>query len=947
MITAGVARGRSVRRVLAVLLTAAVAGGALVAGAPTAGAVQPTDSDRLPSEDPIDNTPRVQDGSVLAIARSGNRVFVGGDFTTVQPGGGGANVTRNRLFSYQHSTGQIDSWNPNIGGPVQDLELSPDGRWLYVSGAFSQAGGSQALRIERYDTTTGQRDGNFNPSASAVINDMELRGNVLYIAGQFTTVNNTARQKIAALNATTGALLPLNTPVTAPFSADSNPSVRKIDVDPAGRRLVMIGNFRTVAGADRPQIAVLDLDGNGNGSVASNWRTGRFGVTCNAVFDTYMRDVDISPDGTWMVISTTGSWGGASKLCDAASRFELNQTGTDIQPTWVNLTGGDTLIGVAVTSEAVYVGGHQRWANNGTPPKHDQSGPGAVSREGIMALDPLTGLPLTWNPGRQRGVGVFEILMTPGVLFIGHDTNYVRNELRPRLTGFPISTATNVDPQPVNLPTTLYQGRTDGSLRRANLGAGGVSGVTAASNAGINWSQLRGAFVQRGQLYAWNLNGALTRRSYDGTTAGAPTDLIADAKYVVGPPNNLTNVRAVAYDNGRIYYLRNGDNRLWWRWFSLESGIVGSNEFVANSGNWSSVTGIEAAGGRLYHTRTDGRLYSTTLSNGSAGAPGATLVDSATNWNNGNDLFFHPGAAPDPGPGPDVTPPSAPGKPTATSTVSGQANVSWAAATDDRATTLTYTVLRNGTPITTVNGPTTGTISFTDTGLTPGSVHTYSVRASDGTNTGPTSPASDPVTIAGSTGGGGGGGGSGPTVLASSDFSAGLGGWTNVVNLAVDNAVGAPTGAPPSARAQVTNAGATARLPLSSNASQLCAEVSVRASSIAGSGRYSVIKLRANNGSSVARIWLDGAGRLSVRNDTSGTRLDTNAVLTPGTWGRLGLCADVAGAAGRLRLTLNGTQVGSWTSPNGTNPISQLQLGDNDPGTVLVHFDDVRVTSGF
>jgi hypothetical protein len=100
---------------------------------------------------------------------------------------------------------------------------------------------------------------------------------------------------------------------------------------------------------------------------------------------------------------------------------------------------------------------------------------------------------------------------------------------------------------------------------------------------------------------------------------------------------------------------------------------------------------------------------------------------------------------------PDTVAPSAPGTPVATSTVAGQANVAWTAATDDRATALNYLVFRDNstTAIGTVSGGTTGTIRFTDTGRTPGAVHTYRVRASDGTNTGPRSAFSAPVTIAG------------------------------------------------------------------------------------------------------------------------------------------------------------------------------------------------------
>ena len=85
---------------------------------------------------------------------------------------------------------------------------------------------------------------------------------------------------------------------------------------------------------------------------------------------------------------TTGAYR-AGSLCDAA--------GPSQQPTWVDYTGGDTLSSVAVTGTAVYVGGHQRWMNNSFAA--DTAGPGAVAREGIAALDPVNGLPLSWNPG--------------------------------------------------------------------------------------------------------------------------------------------------------------------------------------------------------------------------------------------------------------------------------------------------------------------------------------------------------------------------------------------------------------------------------------------------------------------------------------------------------------------------------------------------------------------
>ena len=111
--------------------------------------------------------------------------------------------------------------------------------------------------------------------------------------------------------------------------------------------------------------------------------------------------------------------------------------------------------------------------------------------------------------------------------------------------------------------------------------------------------------------------------------------------------------------------------------------------------------------------------------------------------------IFLPGEADEPDP--DVNPPSVPGRPTATSTIAGRADVSWAASTDDRATSLTYSVYRDGggSPIGTVVGGTSGTISYADIGLAADSVHTYRVRASDGVNQSGLSATSDPVTIAG------------------------------------------------------------------------------------------------------------------------------------------------------------------------------------------------------
>lgn len=287
---------------------------------------------------------------------------------------------------------------------------------------------------------------------------------------------------------------------------------------------------------------------------------------------------------------------------------------------------------------------------------------------------------------------------------------------------------------------------------------------------------------------------------------------------------------------------------------------------------------------------------------------------------------------------PDVTPPSTPGAPTATSTVSGRVDLTWAASTDDRATQITYTVFRDGgaTPIASVAGGTTGTITFADTGRTPGAVHTYTVRASDGTNSSGPSASSAPVTVAG-------GGGGDPDPLLVDDFTGGLTGWTVSGGFALDSTAGSPDA--PSGRAVVSGARADARRGWGGAPTSVCAAFDVRVTSVSGTARYSLVKLRNGAGSSVARVEVNAQRQLFVRADVPGTRFTVGAQLPFGSWQRLTVCA-TNGASGSIALELGGVPLGSWAANLGTQPITQIQLGDNDPRTATVNWDSVSVTPG-
>jgi PKD repeat protein len=458
-----------------------------LASAPSASASTQVHT-AIVSDDPANWTPNVLDGAVKAVVQVGSTMYVSGTFTQVQAAGGvGPVLTRNRIFAFDASTGQIsDTFVPSFDAEVTALAVAPDGKTLYAGGVFNTINGVNARKLVRIDAATGAKVTSFKPAAlNGKVNDLKLTNGRLFVAGSFTTVGSITRPALASLSPATGAL---TSEVTAVFAGTQNggsTAITKFEVNPAGTRLLAIGNFATVDGLDRRQVVMLDT--SVSPAVVADWQTNFYKSTCAAAFDSYMRDLDISPDGSYAVISTTGAYRGADSACDVISRWDMNATGSDLKATWRNYTGGDTTYAVAITGGVVYVGGHFRWVNNAYA--SDTAGPGAVPREGIAALDPVNGLPFSWNPGRTRGVGVFDLLATPAGLWVGSDTDRIANELRQRIAFMPLSKGKPIPASRTGvLPSDVYLvGSTPAAdpsvLFRVNAGGPEL----ASADDGPNW----------------------------------------------------------------------------------------------------------------------------------------------------------------------------------------------------------------------------------------------------------------------------------------------------------------------------------------------------------------------------------------------------------------------------------------------------------------------------
>ena len=608
------------RRGILAVTVVGLLGGLLSAGLPAA-AVQPAEHTVVTNPDPVNWTPHVLDGDVRAVVEVGNRVVVGGTFSRVSNAAGTVEYPRSNLFTFDAPSGNVvTTFAPSVPSMVYALADAGDGSTVYVAGQFANINGAaNTSRIARVNVTTGAVVSSFrSPGFDGVIKSVVLRGSKLYVGGTFDNAGGTPRVAMALLNKDTGALdNSLNLGFSDPRNGGET-QVLKFDVTPDGSRAVAIGNFTRINGLDRYQIGLLDL--TTTPVSVFDWSTQRYTSPCSSSFQSYMRDIDISRDGSYFAVVTTGAYGGGAPqnvLCDTATRWELGPTGANQQPTWVNYTGGDTLLSVAAAGEAVYIGGHNRWVNN--PFAADRAGQGAVPRPGIGALDPLNGMPLTWNPERTLGVGVNDLVATDRGLWVGSDTERIGNfEYHGRIALMPLSGGATL---PANftgqLPSDVYSlgspvAPTDGVIRRAFTGTS-VTGSSSVPNGGVAWGRARGAFMVDGTAYyGWD-DGTFQARSFDGTTFGPATTL--NLYGLTNFANELRTITGSFYDRetGRLYFTLSGQSSLFYRYFTPESQIVGAQRFTAVGNisglNWSTVSSMFQVDDYLYVASSiDGNL---------------------------------------------------------------------------------------------------------------------------------------------------------------------------------------------------------------------------------------------------------------------------------------------------------------------------------------------------
>jgi hypothetical protein len=301
---------------------------------------------QLVSPVPAAWTPNILDGQVNAIVQVGDRMIAAGTFTQAQNATGGTTYTRSRIVAFDATTGVIDTgFTADVNAGITSMVVAPEGNVVIIGGVFTSVNGTAVHRMVKLNVATGALVSAFGAKVTGRINDIELWGSSVVLGGQFPKVDGLDRPVLAAVNATTGAIdNRLQDLSIAGMFNDGATNIKRLDdVSSDGSKLIAIGNFPLARPANRltgpvtsvgaqPRVRIAMFNLSTNPVSLSTWATNGFSGNCAGVFDSYMRDVEFSPDGSYFIVGDTGAGHFPTTYCDTLTRWESGATGTGRDP---------------------------------------------------------------------------------------------------------------------------------------------------------------------------------------------------------------------------------------------------------------------------------------------------------------------------------------------------------------------------------------------------------------------------------------------------------------------------------------------------------------------------------------------------------------------------------------------------------------------------------------
>jgi hypothetical protein len=401
---------------------------ASAAGCAPAGGVSCSPKTLTPSL-PTHSTPTFQ---VRQLVQCGSRMYGVGTFSQiVSPdisGHGSVTFSRNNVFSFSATRPyRVTSWNPDVNGEVNSIAVGGTNcSTAYLGGSFSRVHGRTVHNIAAVSTSTGAVLTAFRSDANNTVQTLLLHDGRLLTGGYFSAINGASTRFFVGLSSSTG--IPdsyLNLNISGNYQyGDAAPNGTRVynqQLSHGGKRLLVEGDFTSAGGRSRQQVFMLAL--GRNRAVVTPWSPPELLQHCVGNEPFYARAAAWGPGDTSVYVATTGyhvdggpTSGPRTGPCDATLKFPA--TGGTVAPNWISYTGCDSLYSVVAGNGTVFIGGHERWANNENG--CDNQGFGGISAPGTAGLGEAGGK-LDFNPTRDRGLGADDLLLTSAGLWIASD----------------------------------------------------------------------------------------------------------------------------------------------------------------------------------------------------------------------------------------------------------------------------------------------------------------------------------------------------------------------------------------------------------------------------------------------------------------------------------------------------------------------------------------------
>ncbi|HSC52943.1 MAG TPA: T9SS type A sorting domain-containing protein [Phnomibacter sp.] len=350
--------------------------------------------------------------TVNALVVDGNTLYVGGGFTSFA-----GPITRNRIASFDISNPDnitLNNWDPNAGASGTIYSLAVSGSTVYVGGTHLTIGGQNRNRLAAIDASTGLAT-SWDPNVGGQVSALAVSGSSIYAGGNFVSIGGQTRNGLAAFDATSGALSNWN-----PNLSGGTATANAIIVN--GSTVYFGGNFITVGSTTRNRAAAVDA----STGVLTSWNPD-FG-------NGFVNAMALNSANSQMFLG--GSFTQANgTLPNRAGLAAVDLTNGTLNASWdANITGlssnTSSVTALLLNGNTLYVGGVFNTA-------------GGQTRNRIAALDATTAIPTAWNPdggGGNTALWVYSLAMSGNTIYAGGTFTTMGGQLRNRIAAIDATT---------------------------------------------------------------------------------------------------------------------------------------------------------------------------------------------------------------------------------------------------------------------------------------------------------------------------------------------------------------------------------------------------------------------------------------------------------------------------------------------------------------------------